>query len=169
MTFLSTFEILVKFDILINCLYLCQLLIVLSTFWSKNQLVVPLNCNFAQPSRKEFLVFYKQICFELHNIFIYILKFSWLIMWTSDALTTATVLVLVHQVHCPKRQALTKARFRKRQSLSKARPHKSQFGPKHVFVDPISAQTFIPSLMAQGVDIQFKSAQGGDLAFGPKF
>ena len=53
MTFLSTFEILVKFDIfvkfdiLINCWYLCQLLIVLSTFWSKYQLVVPLNCNFA--------------------------------------------------------------------------------------------------------------------------
>ena len=51
--FLSTFDILVKFDIfvkfdiLINCWYLCQLLIVLSTFWSKYQLVVPLNCNFA--------------------------------------------------------------------------------------------------------------------------
>ena len=49
MTFLSTFEILVKFDISINCWYLCQLLIVLSTFWSKYQLVVPLNCNFALP------------------------------------------------------------------------------------------------------------------------
>ena len=51
----------------------------------------------------------------------------------------------VYKVQCPK----------------KARSHKAQFGPKYVFGDPISTQTFIP-LMAPplNVDIQFKSAPG---------
>ena len=48
---LSTFQLLtflsIAFDIFINIWLLFQLLIFLSTFWLKYQLVVPVKCNFA--------------------------------------------------------------------------------------------------------------------------